>query len=238
MKIVLFLLMIVGAIILSEKSSDKVDNSSKKDKVVAQVAKYSLKVEVKPSDATVFITNIKPKYEDNIKLSKGTYTIKVVKKGYITKIRDIHLQSNRDIFISLDREKVLKQKISNGTIWKDTQSGLSWQKNISKKTYSWRDAKKYCNNLDFAGYTNWKLPTKKELSSLMSKESYKNNKSHIGKTHIKKALLKSMQMEWQTFWSATESLNNTRNAWNIYFDYGSGEYYDKSNENYVRCILN
>jgi len=135
------------------------------------------------------------------------------------------------------KPKVIKPKISKGTVWKDKTSGLVWQIELSKKPYKWKDAKKYCHNLDFAGYTSWKLPTQKELLSLMTKESYKNSKSNVGKTHIKKPLQKSMNMEWQTFWSATESQNNPSNAWNIYFDYGSGEYYDKSNENYVRCVL-
>jgi len=241
MPVVVFLLMLVGAIIFfsnSEENLEKNIRNVKQSEVVNHTGLYSLTIDVTPSDARVFITNIKPKYHDGIKLKQGFYTIKVVKKGYETQKKSFQLKSNQKIKIILKKLKVItNQKISKGHVWKDNESGLVWQLNISKKTYNWDRAKEYCHNLNFGGYSTWKLPTKKELLTLMTKKSYKNRDSNVGKTHIKKPLLKSMKMEWQTFWSATEEEKNSPNAWNIYFDYGSGEYYDKSNDNYVRCVM-
>jgi len=240
MKVILFLVMLVGAVMFffdSDKSLEQIEKSSKENQSSVHKDVHSLIVKVSPTDARVYITNIKPKYYDGIKLKKGFYKIKVIKKGYISKNKNIQLTDNLTLNIILEKQKKLKKPIKHGIEWKDIQNNLIWQLEISKKTYNWMDAKKYCHNLKFAGYTNWKLPNKKELSSLMTSKSCENSKSNLGKTYIKKPLLKTMNMKWQTFWCATEQEKDSPNAWNIYFDYGSGEYYDKSNENYVRCVL-
>jgi hypothetical protein len=46
---------------------------------------YALHVNTEPSDAKVYITNIKPRYHDDIMLVPGVYKIKVVRNGYHTK---------------------------------------------------------------------------------------------------------------------------------------------------------
>jgi len=40
---------------------------------------------------------------------------------------------------------------------------LMWQKNQKISTEVWVDAKKYCDNLNWGGYTDWRLPTIDEL---------------------------------------------------------------------------
>ena len=54
----------------------------------------------------------------------------------------------------------------NGTV-SDRRTGLMWLKDANpcgKKT--WEDAMRYCENLSYAGYSNWRLPTKAELQGL------------------------------------------------------------------------
>jgi len=43
---------------------------------------YSLTIERTPSNATVQVLNIKPRYKDGIMLKKGEYRIKVFADGY------------------------------------------------------------------------------------------------------------------------------------------------------------
>ena len=58
----------------------------------------------------------------------------------------------------------------NGTVVvKDIITGLMWQKE-SDFTGNWKDSLKYCEDLDHAGYTDWRLPNKNELSSLLNHE--------------------------------------------------------------------
>ena len=58
----------------------------------------------------------------------------------------------------------------NGTI-KDTVTGLLWQKStapgISEGSSTWQQAVDYCDNLTLGGYDDWRLPTIRELSTLI-----------------------------------------------------------------------
>ncbi len=54
----------------------------------------------------------------------------------------------------------------DGTIT-DTSTGLMWMATDSSDAMDWKDALAYCENLDYAGYTDWKLPDVKELQSLL-----------------------------------------------------------------------
>ncbi len=63
-------------------------------------------------------------------------------------------------------------KSENGDIIiTDRTTGLIWQKTYaSDKT--WKEALSYCENLTYAGYSDWRLPNKNELASLINYEKY------------------------------------------------------------------
>lgn len=48
----------------------------------------------------------------------------------------------------------------------DNVTGLMWQQIPSSEDFSWEDAKEYCENLELAGYDNWRMPNLKELFSI------------------------------------------------------------------------
>ena len=48
----------------------------------------------------------------------------------------------------------------------DSSTNLLWQKN-SKPVKNWKDALAYCQNLEYAGYSDWRLPNKNELITLV-----------------------------------------------------------------------
>ena len=49
----------------------------------------------------------------------------------------------------------------------DETTNLMWQKtSVSGKT--WRDALKYCEGLEYAGYSDWRLPNKNEFATLIN----------------------------------------------------------------------
>ncbi len=54
----------------------------------------------------------------------------------------------------------------NGTIT-DLATGLMWQKEDSKKGMDWEDALHYAETLTVAGYNDWRLPSAKELQSIV-----------------------------------------------------------------------
>lgn len=80
----------------------------------------------------------------------------------------------------------------------DNLHGLMWQDNdaVGSETYTWQGATSYCENLDLAGYTDWRLPEIDELESIMD-----YGEKEIYSTFIHK----------DASWSNTLTINDT--AW-------------------------
>lgn len=59
----------------------------------------------------------------------------------------------------------------------DKGTGLMWQKYSSFKKETYKDAEKYCSNIMFGGYTDWRIPTAEEFKEfdLLIKYKYFNN---------------------------------------------------------------
>ncbi len=49
----------------------------------------------------------------------------------------------------------------------DDATGLMWMQNDSKTAMNWEDALSYAESLEYAGYTDWRLPDAKELQSIV-----------------------------------------------------------------------
>lgn len=54
----------------------------------------------------------------------------------------------------------------DGTI-SDLATGLMWMKEDSKAGMTWKDALHYADTLNYAGYSDWRLPNAKELQSIV-----------------------------------------------------------------------
>ncbi|MBN4079895.1 DUF1566 domain-containing protein [bacterium AH-315-C08] len=110
----------------------------------------------------------------------------------------------------------------DGTI-SDSKTGLMWMKNDSYlhsgHWLNWYEAKNYVkelNEVGFANYFDWRLPTKEELRSLF--ESSKTNGSQVGrgmKIHTDPLFGKN---GGGSLWSADE--NGRHNAFGIVFNTG------------------
>ena len=95
----------------------------------------------------------------------------------------------------------------------DETTNLMWQKtSVSGKT--WRDALKYCEDLKYAGYTDWRLPNKNEFATLV-------NYSKTGDT----AKSDFPGMEKESFALSTTDLGDNDGSmarlWYVYMTYGS-----------------
>ncbi len=49
----------------------------------------------------------------------------------------------------------------------DLNTGLKWQDDVIPNKVNWKNALKYCENLSLGGYTDWRLPNKRELFSII-----------------------------------------------------------------------
>jgi len=93
------------------KKVSKPKKVSIKKKTYASKTYFSLTVKTTPSSARVYVTNIKPVYHDGMRLKRGTYKIKVVKKGYKTKLKTIYLYSDSTKYITLEKESSYSNEV-------------------------------------------------------------------------------------------------------------------------------
>lgn len=136
----------------------------------------------------------------------------------------------------------------NGTIT-DTQSSLMWKKcsegqsdntcNGEVSRYEWDDAmSRFKGGVSFAGYSDWRMPTKEELKSLVYCSNGKNSpwsdfepcgdEGTYQRPTINQQAFPNTPNAW--FWSSSSYANDGDNdAWFVGFDYGYGSYGYKGN---------
>ncbi len=112
----------------------------------------------------------------------------------------------------------------DGTVT-DTDTGLMWQQQPDHNRHTWEDALDYCENATLAGYTDWRLPTFKELNSI------------VDLTRSDPAIYPVfIGTNYASYWSSTSNTNSTGNAWFIGIFNGGDYNDDKSYEYNVRAV--
>ena len=114
-----------------------------------------------------------------------------------------------------------------GDMVRDSATGLVWQDNEAAKSVkkSWSGAKSYCRDLTLGGHSDWRLPTIKELQSIVDirkydpaiKNGFRNVASYL-------------------YWSSSVSVSDSSEAWSVFFDSGRTNSGTKSCKGYVRCV--
>ncbi len=121
---------------------------------------------------------------------------------------------------------------NDGKIVFDHVSGLMWQQSGSAKDISFNEAEKYVEKLNsdqFAGYSDWRLPTLEEAMSLM--ESTEKS----GGLNIDPMFDNTQRWIW------TSDMNSVSLAWLVNFVSGNcytyvNDYFDFTSGGYVRSV--
>ena len=118
--------------------------------------------------------------------------------------------------------------IGSDTMVTDNSTGLTWQQSGSENYMSYDEARRYIaqlNHDEFAGYSNWRLPTLEEAITLLEQEK-KSDGLFIDPVFDKRQR-----------WICTSDLSGASRAWVVYFgdgycSLGSNFSYDY----YVRAV--
>jgi hypothetical protein len=107
----------------------------------------------------------------------------------------------------------------------DTQQKLMWQDSYKAEYVekSFDEARAYCQDLNFAGFTDWYLPSLRELKTIQKPDNYPQS--------IDKAF-KHVSREY--YWSASEYSDDL--AWLVLFVHADVVQYHKVDANGVRCV--
>ena len=119
----------------------------------------------------------------------------------------------------------------DGTIT-DLATGLMWMQDDSGYGMEWQDALKYCEDLKYAGHTDWRLPDAKELQSIvdytrMPDATDKTTPSTAGAAidtdffNITSFTNYNGDEDWGFFWSGTtHQSSNGNGGWGVYVAFG------------------
>lgn len=116
----------------------------------------------------------------------------------------------------------------NGTVI-DNNTGLIWVKDSNAAgiggTYVWLDALNGCENLNYAGYSDWRLPNINELWSIVNySKTPCINTTYFLNTSI------------SFYWSSTTFVTYLPNAWLVYFGDGDVSGAGKTYAYPIRCV--
>lgn len=111
----------------------------------------------------------------------------------------------------------------NSTI-SDQATGLTWTQNDSGNGMDYEAALNYCESLDTAGSSDWRLPNAKELQSIVdySRSPDATNSAAIDPIfNISTITNEAGQVDYPAFWSSTTHAS-LRNANGVYVNFGRG----------------
>jgi len=110
----------------------------------------------------------------------------------------------------------------------DTKSNLMWVDDTSvikiKKTHE--DATAYCEELIFAGYSNWRIPEIEEFETIVNKSNYKNYIKKPFKYNVPDGYW-ARKAHWRTLWFYADYMH---------FISGTPYYDSRHKTKYVRCV--
>ena len=89
-----------------------------------------------------------------------------------------------------------------------------WEKNTAPGTYLWQSALQYCDRLELAGHTDWRLPNLRELRTLVD---------YGGQIP---AIDPVFQAIAEMYWTSSTYIVDTTHAWTIGFQEGEGNVHE------------
>jgi hypothetical protein len=115
----------------------------------------------------------------------------------------------------------------DGTVT-DNNTGLMWQQQVADNKMTWSEAGAYCSSLTLGGYSDWKLPSKTKLMSIVD-YSIPNPGPSIN------PIFMPYSGHYFGYWTSTPYARYPHQAWVVYFSSG-GLVMDFGGDGYARCV--
>lgn len=135
---------------------------------------------------------------------------------YLTLILMLTLFLNAKIYRDNNNSVVINDK--NRLMWQD-------DKQVVTTLLNHKQAEKFCKNLDFAGYSDWRLPSVEEYIPIIYKKHPKNI-NYAFRYHIKSNYW-AAKAHWRTLWFYADY---------IFFVSGTPYFDNRNTKKFVRCI--
>ncbi len=109
----------------------------------------------------------------------------------------------------------------------DKSGGLMWQDDgvTANTKMTWYEASQYCKDLKIGNYDDWRLPTVRELLTLV--DYRKEDPAFISQIRY---------VHSGDYWTSVTDVSDTSDAWLVFFEHGEVDNYDKSHKRYLRCV--
>ena len=123
-----------------------------------------------------------------------------------------------------DTGTALGDNAASWSMVRDNITGLVWQQ--ATRWDDWDSALMYCKNLTLGGYTDWRLPTIMELSTLVNAGMYK---PLINEEFF------DIDFDYE-YWSSTTNVRSTSFVWHVDFCYGNVNHSHKAGPENFRAV--
>jgi hypothetical protein len=153
-------------------------------------------------------------------------------------------------------QMIAHYQIKDGLV-KDTKTGLMWMRCSlgqywqgsdclgNAANYTWDQAMNSPKQVDYAGYNDWRVPTREELKTLVYCSSGKTQSvsdeglSACAGEYASPTIVKAVFPETPAwFWSSSPYANSSSYAWYVFFGYGYDDWSYKYNDYQVRLVRN
>jgi hypothetical protein len=123
-------------------------------------------------------------------------------------------------------------EINGGGTVTDSLTGLEWTQdaNSAGTTKTWQQALDYVKTLNTGGHSDWRLPNKRELRSLVD---YSRGNPALPQAHPFTNVQLTFSPGAGCYWSSTSDADTPLNAWIVNMVSGSFDYRSKASGNYV-----
>ncbi len=118
----------------------------------------------------------------------------------------------------------------------DEKTGLTWQRSAAPEKMTWKDGKKYCEELSIGSLSDWRLPKKRELRTLQLKRKELREIQPEGKLPDCRWAPGVWQGDCSWHWSCSPHRSKSYYAWYVSTFTGMEDYHEEKTVHNVRCV--